>query len=87
MNKLTHKQANAVYDILVQECGASETERSNFLIAQSQDEISEWRFCGKLGFGGKFWRNPDMYVNCYGEDMNSERMEIIFKANERLKVL
>jgi len=87
MNKLTHKQANAVYDVLVQECGASEEKREDFMMSQATDEISEWRFCGKLGFGGKFWCNPDMYVNCYGEDMNSERMEIIFRANERLKVL
>ena len=84
MNK---KQANAVYDVLVQECGASESDRNDFVKVQTEDVVTEWWFCGKLGFGGKFWRNPDMYVNCYREDMTAGRQAIIFKANKRLKEL
>ena len=57
MRVLTPDQANAVYDVLVQECGAAGGhDRESFVSQQTTDEIAEWRFCGKLGFGGKFWR-------------------------------
>jgi hypothetical protein len=82
MNKLNEKQANEIYDILVQECGAFERDRPHFVYCQTNEEIPEWRFCGKLGFGGKFWRNDDrLYVNCYRESETPANLEMIIRAN------
>ena len=84
-------KANKLYDILVEECGALETERENFVYHQTNDPeelVREWRFCGNLGFGGKFWRNDGrLYVNCYNEDMTPERQKMIDRANQRLSEL
>ena len=93
---LTKEQANAVYDILAQECGAPEqcsavksfSERDHFVLRQTSENIVEWRFCGKLGFGGKFWINCDKwYVTCYREDETPERLRMIEAANKRLEAL
>lgn len=91
------KQANKVYDILVQECGAKDDQydREHFVQKQTAEQVTEWRFCGKLGFGGKFWRHggvgwlfvtrEQMYVDCYQEDRTPERKAMIEAANKRLK--
>lgn len=88
-DKMTGQIWDKVYDILIQECGANEGDRSSFCLSQiEKDYPREWRFCGKLGFGGKFWRNSGrLYVNCYNEDETPERLEMIKKANERLAKL
>jgi hypothetical protein len=93
MNILKHiaptKFWNKVYDILVEECGAHEDERKDFVFHQQEKDFPmEWRFCGMLGFGGKFWRTSiQMYVTCYTEHMTPERELAIGKANERLEKL
>ena len=53
MAKITKEKAGKVYDLLV---GAYEPDRDNFIYhhTESKDGCSEWRFCGKLGFGGKY---------------------------------
>jgi len=85
---MTEQQANAVYDILVRVCGASETERQSFVIHQTTEDVTEWRFCGSLGFGGKFWHNAGrIYVNCYREDETPERLKCIEEANKSLGAL
>jgi len=92
---LTEAEANAIYDILIQECGATEicgivptSEREHFVERQMAEEIREWRFCGWLGFGGKFWRNSGrMYVTCYSEDETPKRKAMIESANKRLEAL
>lgn len=85
---LTDQQADAIYDILVQECGALEDGRLSFVSNQIADFIGEWRFCGKLGFGGKFRRDMDvMYVSCYPEVLTKERETMITAANDRLAAL
>lgn len=58
MKPLTEKMANKVYDILVAECGASDRpdDRQWFVCGQTREVVREWRFCGSLGFGGKFRR-------------------------------
>ena len=88
---MNEKQANAIYDVLVQECGAFEDERQRFVYHQTHDpeeQLREWRFCGKLGFGGKFWRNAGrLYVNCYNKDMTKKRQKMIDRADERLAKL
>jgi len=87
-NPLSEKVANKVYDILVQECSASETERSGFVMHQTKEVVTEWRFCGSLGFGGKFWNNCGrFYVNCYLEDETPSRRWTIDRANKMLAKL
>jgi hypothetical protein len=85
---LSSETANAVYDILRDECSASESGRENFVFAQTLGPCEEYRFQGNLGFGGKFYRNHNgWYVMCYPEDMTYERRMMIQRADERLKQL
>lgn len=81
---------NKVYDVLVEECQAWDGghDRANFIGQQIREAPGEWRFCGSLGFGGKFWRNDDrLYVNCYWEDETPSRRLSIDAANTRLAEL
>lgn len=87
---MTKERANEIYDILVQECRAPDEEhdRTYFVLTQTKEKITEWRFCGALGFGGKFWRNcGKIYVTCYLEDETPERKAMIEAANKRLAAL
>jgi hypothetical protein len=82
---LTDKSLDAVFDILVEECGASSVMREEFKL--NWPECIEYRFQGLLGFGGKVWagtvgRPP--YVSCYLEDRTPKRDEMIQAANQRL---
>jgi len=81
--------ARAIYDILIEECRANPEEYDRWGFARSQAEgCSEWRFCGVLGFGGKFRVNPwKWYVDCYPEDETPERKAMISAANARLDAL
>ena len=90
-NKMSVEMANEVYDILVAECLAQDREeaydRFGFIQAQTEGQYFtyEFRFCGALGFGGKFWVNDNrLYVTCYPESETPEINEMISKANERL---
>ena len=78
-----------IYDILVDECGAPERQRAMFVHYLHEDQGSfghEYRFQGKLGFGGKFHKHRDkMWVSAYQEDYTPERLAMIEAANERLK--
>lgn len=79
-----------VYDVLIELGRANESTRSQFVWLHSEPEqeylIEEYRFSGKLGFGGKYWRLRNE-VNCYPEDETKERHKLIQKINERLKLL
>lgn len=98
MRNMTEEFAHKVYDVLVEECGASADPdaRGDFAYHQSSDtdfKGHEYRFMGALGFGGKFWTVPRMtnfpgwYVNCYSEDETPKRRAMIERANKRLDVL
>lgn len=77
---------NAVYDILVNEAGANEEWRTHFItMFLGEGPPDEYRFQGRLGFGGKLW--SDCRVTCYREDETPERLEIISKVNNMLKAL
>jgi hypothetical protein len=78
-----------IYRILVDVCGARESEQDRFIYYFTVPRLSyEWRFGGDLGSGGKFYDNGDKwYVGCYPEDDTPERKEIITKANALLKEL
>jgi hypothetical protein len=76
--------ANRIYDVLVEECAAREASRDYF--AQWFDTGAsgdEFRFCGSLGFGGKFWASR-WDVNCYREDETPARLATMDRANVRL---
>ena len=78
------------WDILVEHAGARPSDRDCFILNCLDDEhpLTEYRFCGLLGFGGKFWRCDGMvYVNCYPEDDNQKRTLIIDKTNKALAAI
>lgn len=90
----TEEFAEKVYAVLVQHAGArdDEDELNGFVFHQSRENPpQEWRFCGKLGFGGKLWRRsygkPSLYVTCYKEDETEERRLIIDATNRALEDL
>lgn len=87
---LTTSQANAIYDILVREAGASNREfhRTNFVVAAIREDITEYRFGGALGFGGKFFNTHDTwYVSASPEDMSCQVMSMIMTTNWELAKL
>lgn len=82
--------AEKVYDILIEKCGAWPEEKSSFVHAHTErlNTPDEWRFVGVLGFGGKFRNGFDrMYVDCYPENENPERLAIIAETNEAIFTL
>jgi len=82
---ITAEKAAAIYAILVEECEARAHDADGFIHEFTHDDpTSEWRFCGSLGFGGKF-RYPRMTVDCYQEDETPKRLAAIQKANQRLE--
>lgn len=85
-NNMTKEKANKVYDLLVSIGGAYEQDRDNFVITHTEDNCDEWRFIGKLGFGGKY-RSEDNTVDCYLEDETPERVKIINELNIELAKL
>ena len=87
-HSLSLEDAQAVFDILVEEAGASPGLRDDFVFHQRRG-CREFRFQGKLGFGGKFWnwRGVRLHVNCYPEDLTDERAEIIQRTDARLNQL
>lgn len=89
---MSRDQAGAIWDVLVKHAGAGEHDRESFVMAFSHPAMrptpTEWRFCGSLGFGGKFWDNAGQwYVSCYPEDATVERRRIIQKVNGILDTL
>lgn len=80
-----HSWPNRVYSILVELAGASNKsdDFTGFAVAM-QDGCEEYRFQGRLGFGGKF-RPKTMKVDCYPEDITPERLAIIERTNAALK--
>lgn len=85
MTKMTKDSANKIYDVLVHDGGAVEHMRTSFIYhhSESKEGCDEWRFIGKLGFGGKY-RSRYNKVDCYSEDENPERLKLIKKINNKL---
>jgi len=80
--------ASDVYDALVKHAGATENEKDSFIYHHTNHdkygETLEWRFCGNLGFGGKYWSNRNK-VDCYSENLNKETKKIINETNKALE--
>jgi hypothetical protein len=84
---MTSDEANQVYDILIAEARAPQSQRDSFVREFTSDKpTTEWRFMGALGFGGKF-RFPGTRIDCYPEDETPARRKIIAKTNLKLRVL
>lgn len=79
---------NKVFDLLVKIGGAPESMRSNFVYihAEPESDCDEYRFQGKLGFGGKYRRKTNR-VDCYREDESPNRLKIIERLNSMLQAL
>lgn len=80
------------YDLLVEHAGArpDPEEREVFVQTFTQVEYpgSEYRFQGRLGFGGKFYRQGDQhYIGCYPEDETPARRAILDLVNRLLQGL
>lgn len=95
--EISEQQARAVLRILVEECGHrvfDPRDGDSFVHGimvppkYNTEPCREWRFCGALGFGGKFRNNGNNentpYVDCYREDETPARLEMIDAANRRL---
>lgn len=81
--------AKDIYDILIAHAGASDSDMARMQFdAAASSGITEYRFGGKLGFGGKFWINSGRwYVNCYPEDETPAKRAIIEATNAQLTAL
>ncbi len=90
MSLSTKKKANRVYDILVEHAGASESLREHFVYVHvvSEERCNSYRFCGSLGFSGKFYSSySELRVSCYSEDRTPKRDAIISRVNALLAAL
>lgn len=83
-----------VYYLLVAEAGALDDEANRLQFQRWWERTeagttgSEFRFCGSLGFGGKFWKRHDRWsINCYGEDETPVRRATIERVNALLAQL
>jgi hypothetical protein len=85
--KILPKTANQIYDILVKDCIAPESQREMFLACQKED-CQEYRFQGIFGFGGKFYSSSGTwYVNGYPEDKTPETEQVREMVNKKLVTL
>lgn len=79
---------DAVWDVLVELAGATEYWRADFVHHAGTHKPGEleYRFGGKLGFGGKVRSRYDgtWSVDCYLEDETPERRAIIEAVNARI---
>ena len=84
MDKMTKETANKIYDVLVSIGGADEMMRDAFVgYHLDEQQYHEWRFAGKLGFGGKY-RSEYNKVDCYREDETPDRLRLINEINGAL---
>jgi hypothetical protein len=81
---MTEQRANAIYDILVKHAGARESSmRDGFVWHHAENDCTEFRFMGSLGFGGKYYSRENR-VDCYSEDETPERRVAIGRTNAAL---
>lgn len=97
--EINETQAKQVLQILKDECGycADPYNGEGFMRAilaphpRERYVCHEYRFCGALGFGGKFRNNGNNnntpYVDCYSENETPIRRQMMDRANVRLSAL
>lgn len=87
--------AAKAYDILIETGQRQEDEMDRFHFIHNffkmlKEGRGEYRFQGKLGFGGKIWVDdlpPRIYVTQYREDETKESQATIKIINEKLAVV
>lgn len=73
-----------IYDSLIEYAKAPESLKEEFVLYMKEDTFpKEFRFQGKLGFGGKCYAssNRRIWVSCYSEDETPEMTELIKVVN------
>jgi hypothetical protein len=82
---ISKRQANAIYDLLIEKCEAPSNQKEDFVavVCEYPDPV-EYRFQGALGFGGKFFATYRWYVSAYPESMTPERSRMIEETNQAL---
>lgn len=85
---MTEQTAIAVYSLL-RLVGAPRRDQDAFVDTFTGScPPMEWRFQGRLGFGGKFYFTETRWrIGCYVEDDSAERLKIIEAANTVLDAL
>ena len=77
---------NKVYSILVEQCGAHEHLREQFVSLNG--DFTEYRFGGVLGLGSKIWNHSgEVYITCYPEDRSLDNDLLISRVNRKLAKL
>lgn len=83
-----------VWGVLVRECGAREDGRADFIASVQAHGLTEYRFMGRLGFGGKVryrrWGGTPkgwLYVDYYPEHRTDDRDGDVQRANAGLRDL
>ena len=79
-------EPDAVWDVLMELAGATEDWRADFVRHAGLNPTDlEYRFGGKLGFGGKARTDGRRWwVDCYPEDKTPERRAIVAAVNARI---
>jgi hypothetical protein len=93
--KLTPQQADAAYTVLVLHAGANDdaADREAFVfhVAHPLRPCEEYRFCGALGWGGKFRNDGNNqgvpYVDFYAEHHTERRRIMAQETNFALREL
>lgn len=83
---ISRSRAERVYSLLVSIGGAAEMMRGAFVSTHAEGDCQEWRFGGKLGFGGKY-RAERNQVDYYSEDDVPETRAVARELNEALAKL
>lgn len=78
--------AREIYRILMVYAGAPPQQLEHFLSCMDSN-VQEYRFGGKLGFGGKLRIGDSWFVDCYPEDLDDTSATIMKATNSRLKRL
>jgi len=84
--KELQRKFERIYDVLIEFGKANWDDKDSFIYNHIHSQTEEWRFQGALGFGGKY-RSKTNAVDCYFEDMNDERKELIELINSELAKL
>lgn len=90
---MTDAVLERIWETLVRCCGAKPDGLEDFLFAtdfgEEHHRVTEYRFIGSLGFGGKVWIKPGKapYVTCYQEDTTPARSQAMAVANNELQKL
>lgn len=81
----TETEADAIFKVLVDSGGADPAEADTFRWVLIANHAREYRFRGKLGFGGKlYWSRNNLRVAYYAEDQTPERDELAADLNHAL---